>query len=146
MAVDLGAIRAGLVANLANVPRIRAFSEVPANAPTGSYDLVTVEPGSPYIEYEVGAAYTTRCVVNLVVRVITQTSTWEDAQERVDELLSTGTSDSRSLRDAIEGTVNLGGAACDVTVLQARFVETANGPDSAFGAEMDVRVLARSAT
>lgn len=146
MAVDLRAIRAGIAENCADLPSVRVLPSVPASMPVGSLDLVVVAPDpTDYVTFEQAAALTRRCVLRLKVMVVVPSSRWEEAQDRIDELLSTGTADGRSVRDAIEGRRNLGGAACDVTVLAARVIEVPVGADSHLGAELDVQVLARSA-
>lgn len=150
MAVDLKAIRAAVADRVAVVPGVRVLAQVPASMPVGSLDLVIVTPDpTDYVTFEQAAGFTRRCDVRLKLLVVVPSSRWEEAQDRIDELLSTGTTDDRSVRDAVEGHLRIGppawgGVACDVTVLAARMIEVPVGADTHLGAEFDVQVLARS--
>lgn len=141
--MDLIAIRQGIADGFNSVPGVRVFDTIPFPLPVGQYDCVVIQPDSPYVEYQEVSGLVNQNWVNLLCTVVTQSTDPRTAQNRIDELLSCGSDQPRSLRTALAGNMNAGGAACQVIVQRATVHQiTVEGQDH-WGADISLRIMAR---
>lgn len=133
----LAAIRAGLAANLANVPGAQVSAYVLAN-PT--LPTIWVRPATEPVNYH-------QAMGNgldewmMLVQAYVGTPSDIGAQKQLDEFLAS--SGATSVKAAIESDKTLGGAASDLMVTNCSGYLEYSRPDgtTALGAEWNVRVL-----
>lgn len=137
--MNLVDIRAGLKAVLDGVDGVRGYDYTPGQLVTsssGATAVVVMAPQSAaYVEY-LEASSGGQVLVYVELRVYVQLVDLASAQKRLDELLSAGTGQARSLFDAVRADRTLGGTVMDCV------------PESSTGAEEvsvgEVRYLAAS--
>lgn len=102
--MNLTAIRTALAALVNTVPAVRAYAEAPDQVATssGGSTAVCVLPGDPYIEDYHETMGRGLATARFRLAVICQRADLEAAQRRVDELLSSGTGETRSLIDVLQ--------------------------------------------
>lgn len=138
MAFDLGAQRTGIKTRLATVTGLHVYRTVPDDiiAPAA-----IVAPAETFIDYHAAFAKGL-AVANWRVIVATGRTMSAEGQDLLDRYLSSGTGQTVSLIDALEGDKTLGGVVDDIHVSvsnsygEVRWNETA----SYFGAELAVAV------
>lgn len=138
MAFDLGAQRTGIKTRLTTVTGLHVYRTVPDDiiAPAA-----IVAPAETFIDYHAAFAKGL-AVANWRVIVATGRTMSAEGQDLLDRYLSSGTGQTVSLIDALEGDKTLGGVVDDIHVSvsnsygEVRWNETA----SYFGAELAVAV------
>lgn len=116
MALDIGAIRTGYVTRLATVTGLRVYRTVAGDlAPPAA----VIAPADDFLDYHMAHA---KGLVKLSWRILVATSkTLEPAgQDLLDDYLSAGTGQTRSIIDAIEADRTLSGTVDDTLVSVAR--------------------------
>lgn len=116
MALDIGAIRTGYVTRLATATGLRVYRTVAGDlAPPAA----VIAPADDFIDYHLAHA---KGLVKLSWRILVATSkTLEPAgQDLLDDYLSAGTGQTRSIIDAIEADRTLSGTVDDTLVSVAR--------------------------
>jgi hypothetical protein len=143
--MDLKGIREALADTLAEIPSVRTFYNIPKPLPVGAYDAIVVQPDSPYVEFSEVAGLVNKNYVNILLTVVTQSTDPRTAQDRVDELLSCGADQPRSIRTKLAGNINASGEACQVTVRSAttRQVTIEGVEEPYWGADVSLQILAR---
>lgn len=142
--MNLTGIRVGLAALVDTVPDARGYATAPDQVATssGGTTAVCVLPGDPYVEDYHETMARGLATVRFRVAIITQRADLDAAQQRVDELLSSGAAETRSLIDVLQSNT----ATADwhhVHVERATGVGLRewNGVEY-FGADLDVVVRA----
>lgn len=147
MNLDLVAIRTALAAQLGNVAGLEVYRNHPGIPVVPSAGAaVIVMPDQYYVSYaetfpgQIGAL----ADVSLLLQVYAQSSDPVSGQDRIDELLSSGNGQSRSIIDAIEADRTLGGVVETTLVLTAQdpTLDT-TGPTPLFVVHLPVSVRAR---
>lgn len=137
MTVDLKVIREALAAQLNTVDAIRAYPYPVPNAVSNAAGKVAVlidAADADYVIYEETFTEAGLAQVNLALYIEVTAQTPTAAQERLDELLSSGTGQDASIRNAIRADPTLGGVVALTRVLTADppdFGEAANGVHAA---------------
>lgn len=143
--MNLTAIRQGLADLCDTVPGVRAYAEFPDTVATSSsgQTAVVVVPGDPYVEDYVEVMSRGLATARFRVAIVCQRASIEAAQRRVDELLSSGTAESRSLVDVLLTNTPLDGVWHHVYVESATGVgDRTVGDVDYFGADLNVVVRA----
>lgn len=141
--MDLKAIRTALADILNEIPGVRAYDKVPDVATLGQSETIIVQPDSPYVRYQPVNGMTNQNQVGIVLRIIPHQSSARSAQDRVDELLSCGSDQPRSIRTKLGSNISAGGTACQVVPDYAdEAVETIAG-DQFWCMDFHIQVLAR---
>lgn len=143
--MDLKAIRVALADTLGELPSVRTFHNIPKPIPVGQFDCIVVQPDSPYVVFSEVAGLVNKQQVNILLTVVTQSTDPRTAQDRVDELLSCGADQPRSIRTKLAANLNASGEACQVIVQSASPRQlTIEGRDEPYwGADVSVQILAR---
>lgn len=102
--MNLTAIRSRLADVISGVPDVRAYSEFPDQVATssGSYTAVVLVPGDPYVADYHATMSKGLAEVRFRATIIIQRASIDAAQRRLDELLSSGTAELRSLIDVVQ--------------------------------------------
>jgi hypothetical protein len=156
--VNLGDIRVALADLLNTIPGVRGYPRRVDNYATSTGDglsAVMVVPGNPYVAYYENGTMTGSVVgglgtVRMMLQVRVPRADEVSAQIRVDELISSGTGEARSIYDTIRPAdlqQRLGGLVDDVSVVAARvgIVEEQDGL-TYVGADIDLEIMARRVT
>lgn len=113
--MDLVAIRQGLADDLSSIPGVALFPSIPDGLPVGANDALVIQPDpSVYVEYQPVNGLVNMNKVHMLVTIIVASTDWPTAQRRIDELLSCGTDQPRSIRTNLASHISAGGAACQV--------------------------------
>lgn len=142
--MNLGNIRRGLVEVLTGIDGITVLPEWPISPPWGSNTVVVVLPDDPYVTYSEGAGRTNKNVV--LMRLVCLPLPSKQAvriQAELDDLLSCGPTEPRSLRTRLGTDLSVDGTACTVSVLSASIKTFQVGEVEAVGAEVSLKILAR---
>jgi len=144
--VNLEDIRNGLQATLADLPDVRVEAFLPDNPESllGANPLIVIQPDEPYVTYTEGSGRVNQNEIRF--RLLCLPSPQMGAvrvQKVLDELLSCGTSEARSLRTKLGSDISANGTACAVSVLQASIRRFPIGPLEITGAEVQIMVKAR---
>ena len=156
--MNLGEIRAAIADLLNTIPGVRAYPYRRDNYATATGDgntAIMVVPGDPYVDYYgenatmTGAALGGQSDVRLMLQVRVPRVSEEAAQIRLDELISTGTGEARSIYDTLRPNDHepqtLAGLIEGLGVISARVgivEDTADGL-SYVGADIDLQMTAR---
>lgn len=120
--MNLQEIREALRDTLNAVDGVRGYDYVPGTLVTSSAGatavVVAAPPDGPYVEY-LHASMGGQVRVNFELRVYVQLVDMPSAQRRLDELLSAGTGETKSLFDGIRVDASLNGTVMDCTVQEA---------------------------
>lgn len=118
--MNLAEIRQAVADSVADVAGVRPYAYVPDFKAAGQADVVVVDADdSGYIDSYQEAFRNGLAMVKLRLTVYVQASSDRTASIRMDELLSSGTGESRSLIDAVMADVTLGGLSGGVCVDRA---------------------------
>ena len=135
MSLQIKTVRDNLKTLIDAVSGVRAYDTVPGNPATNSASdtAVIIRPATGrYIDYS-QAFQGGLCRMDLELLILVPVSSMRAAQDRLDDLLSAGVGSTRSLFDAIRGSVpqTLSGACSDVMPTVARDVgsQVVNGVD-----------------
>lgn len=139
MALDIGAQRTGLSTRLATVTGLRVYRTVPGDVNPPAAMCV---PAETFIDYHRAMA---KGLTETNWRVLVATSRTVEAagQDLLDDYLSAGTGQTRSLIDALEADKTLAGTVDDLHVSIGRSYGQMqwNETTSYYGAELLVAVL-----
>jgi hypothetical protein len=120
--MNLQEIRAALKDVLDGVEDVRGYDYMPGKLATSSAGQTAVVIGSPengpYISY-LRASEGGQVEVNFELRVFVQFVDLAASQKRLDDLLSAGTGEGRSLFDAIRADNSLNGTVMDCVLHEA---------------------------
>ena len=142
--MDITAIRQGIADTFATVPGVRVFDTIPDGLPVGQFDAIVVQPDpGTYITYSAVNGLTNMNQVFLLVTIIVQSTDWRTAQNRIDQLLSCGTDQPRSLRTALGGNLSAGGTACQVIPRSAAVTQLDIAGTQHWAADLSIEVQAR---
>jgi hypothetical protein len=148
--VNLGAIRQAIADLASSVPGVRGYPYRPDNFVTSSGDglvaamLVNGEPYVDYLQAMSGGLSQIRFVMQVRSPAVAEIS----AQRQMDELVSAGLGEARSLIDAIKPDdlpQTLGGLIQDLKIPEVRMGNEI-GPEGSIrylGADFDIDVFAR---
>jgi hypothetical protein len=138
--MDLRAIREGLAERLATVPGVRVEAFPPDQVNPGNAALLVVAMGETYVDYHQAFAQGL-AIVNVILSPYLPMVSPRSAFASLDELLSSGTGQTRSLIDALMGTDRtLGGVCSDLVVDEASNVQALNVADGARYLTCDIAV------
>lgn len=144
--MNLGNIRENLMVWLADVPGARPFAYRPDSVPAGAGDVVIVREGEPYVDYHEAFAGGL-AIVNLVFEVWLQFTNNRSATARLDELMSSGAGEARSLIDSLmygHEDRTLGGECADFVVDGVSNIRVELAAEARYlVADFDLRVFAR---
>jgi hypothetical protein len=112
--MDVGLIRDGLKARAETISGLRGFDTVPSG--DVPIPAAVVVPDEPFITYPetIKRGF---CTLNFIVTLLA--SEGRVGQDLIDGYLSSGTGETSSVVDAIEGDRTLGGSASTCVVTQA---------------------------
>ncbi len=137
MALDIGAIRSGLATRLATVSGLKVYRVAAGELSPPA--AVVLPSGDDFLDYHRAMA---KGLTRTSWRIVVATSKTLEAsgQDLLDDYLSAGTGQSKSLIDAIEGDKTLGGAVDDTHVSVARAYGPVQWNETLayFGAELRV--------
>lgn len=114
---DITAMAQGIATNLANISGIRTYAEIPDN-PNLPAAIVSLNNVSYDQAFRGGLV-----IYNFAVTVVVSRVTERRAQQRVHDLVQTG---SGSVKNAIESDPTLGGAAIDARVEEMTNITSAS--------------------
>lgn len=113
--MDVAAVRDGLKVRLATVDGLRAYDTIPDSI---AVPAAVVVPDEPFIDYLV-AMQGGSVQLNFRVTLLTSRSSSRSGQDLLDDLLSAGTGETRSVFDAIRADKTLGGVVADTIPFEA---------------------------
>jgi hypothetical protein len=120
--MNLQDIRAALRDVLDGVEDVRGYDYMPGKLATSSSTSTAVVVGSPengpYISY-LRASEGGQVEITFELRVFVQFVDYQSSQKRLDDLLSAGTGETRSLFDAIRTDRSLNGTVMDCVLVDA---------------------------
>lgn len=136
--MDIGSIRDELKTLLGNVSGLRTYDTIPdvPNTPAA-----VVRPAEQFLDYHpsMGSKYAT---ASFEVLILVQRASERAAQDALDGYLSSGTSETSSIIDAIEADATLNGAVDDTIVRAASDYGPMTWNDITYlGARLDVDVI-----
>ena len=139
--MNLGEIRQGIADVLSDLPDVRVEALLP-NSPDsllGSNPLIVIQPGEPYVRYSEGSGRVNKNEVMFRVICLPLPGMGaERVQTVLDEFLSCGTSEARSIRSKLGENIS-----CAVSVQEAVIRTYRIGALDVTGAEVQVQVTAR---
>lgn len=148
--MNLTAIRQAVADLASTVPGVRGYpyrnDSFVASGGDGLAAAMLI-PGEPYVEY-LRAMSGGQCEIHLVMQVRVPVVAEEAGQRRLDDLVSAGLGEARSIVDAIKPDdlpQTLGGLIEDLKIDEVR-MGAEPGPDGAtryFGADFNIDILAR---
>lgn len=143
--MDLTAIRQGIADGLSELPEVRTFDVIPFPLPVGQFDAVVIQYDSPSIEYSEVSGLVNQNWVHLLVTAVVQSTDHRTAQNRLDQLLSCGADQPRSMRTKLASMTSAGGTACQVIVQTATVRQiTIEGNDHPYwAADLSLKIMAR---
>lgn len=142
--MDLAAIRQGLADALAELPGVSTFDQIPDTLPVGRNDCLVIQPDSgDYVRYSAVNGMTNQNQVFMVVTIITQSTDWGTAQRRIDELLSCGSDQPRSIRTKLASNISAGGTACQVIPVSAATLKVNIAGQEHWAADFRLEIQAR---
>lgn len=122
--MDLRAIREAVAERVAQVPAVRVAAFPPDQVNPGNNALVVVAPGETYVDYH-QAFNKGLAIVNLVLSPYVPMTDPRTAFATLDEILSSGASEPRSLIDTLMDTDRtLGGVCADLVVDEVSNVQS----------------------
>lgn len=137
-------IRQGIAALLAEIPNVRASYTWPVSPQWGTQTWVALLPDEPYARFPEGSGRPSK--VDLYLRVVCLPSPGKGAervQDELDELVSFGTGETKSVLAKLRTDISAGGAACAVWPLDVSIRSYPVGEVEAVGAEFRLHVVAR---
>lgn len=142
--MNLGEIRQAIADKLADIADVRPLALLPNTPQWGTQTMIVVQPDDPYVTYTEGAGRVNQNVVMFrLICLPLPGKGAERVQAELDELLSCGSTEPRSIRTVLGADVSAGGTACALSILSASIRTYRIGESDVTGAEVQVKVLAR---
>lgn len=140
-------IRQGIAEKVSEIPNVRALHSWPTSpSQLGTQTLMVLLPDDPYVEFPEGSGRPSKMVVHLrLVALPLPGMGAERVQDELDELISFGSGETRSVLSKLREDISAGGAACAVWPLDVSVRSFPFGEVEAVGAEFRLRVIARGA-
>lgn len=142
--MNIADVRLGIADKLAEIDNVRALTVWPNSPQWGSQTMLVLLPDDPYVQYPEGTGRPSK--VDLYLRLVAlplNSMLPERVQAELDELISVGSSELRSVRDKLAEDISAGGAACAVWVTDVSVRSFRVGENDAVGAEFKLHVIAR---
>lgn len=141
--MDLQAVREAVDTRLATITTTRTFPFPPDQVPAGNATVIVITPADVYVSYQEAFAKGL-AVIRLVISPWIPYADPRSAFNRLDELLSSGTGETRSIIDKLMDTDRtLSGAIGDVVLESVTGVRVVQSPDNVryLTADLNVRIL-----
>lgn len=146
--MNLTAIRAELGQLIEQVDGVRVYLQ-PEDAiytSTATAQAVVIRDGEPYIEY-LHAMQGGMALVRLRLEIVAQRTNMRAAQQRIDELVSAGLGENRSIYDAVKPNdlqQTLNGEIDDLKIIEASGLEERNvGDVNYLGCDLEIEMIVR---
>lgn len=139
--MNLKALRTALVATLHDVNGLRAYPYEIDQIPAGEATVAIVTIGEQGIDYQ-QAFRGGLAIVDINIELHVQASSERAATERMDDLLSSGSNENRSVIDALHRNRTLDGLVGGMVVLSASrpVMETENSNQRRLVSELSLRI------
>jgi hypothetical protein len=142
--VNLAAIRQGIADKLSEIADVRVLAALPDQPQWGVQPMVIVLPDDPYVTYTEGSGRVNQNEVRIRLVVLPMPSAGAvRVQQQIDDLLSCGTTEPRSIRSKLGEDVSAGGTACALSVLSASVRVFPIAGQDVTGAEINLKIMAR---
>lgn len=142
--MNLGEIRQAIADKLSDIADVRPLAVLPNTPQWGTQTMIIVQADDPYVTYTEGSGRVNQNEIMFrLICLPLQSKGAERVQAELDELLSCGTAETRSIRTVLGADVSAGGTACALSILSASIRTYRFGEVEATGAEVSVKVLAR---
>ncbi len=137
-------IRQGIADLLSEIPNLKVSYTWPPSPQWGTQTWGTLLPDDPYVQFPEGSGRPSK--LDLHLRLVCLPMPGMGAtrvQDELDELVSFGTGETRSVLAKLRTDISAGGAACAVWPLDVSIRSYPVGEVEAVGAEFRLRIVAR---
>lgn len=142
--MNLADIRRGLAEALSGLSGCRVIDGIPDSLPASSMTHLVLSPGTPYVSYSEGSGRVNHNEIRMTVVVVpAQQAGPSRVLDELDELLSCGATQPRSIRTLLAGRLSLGGTACSVSTQTATIRQITVNELAAVVADVELLITAR---
>ena len=142
--MNLREIREGVAGLLDEIEGCNVYASIPEALAASGVTALVVAPGDPYVQYTEGSGRINENEIRMRVVVIPpQQSGARNIMDEIDDLLSCGTSEPRSIRSTLGASVSANGTACALSILQAQVRTITINEFANVVGEVELKIMAR---